>query len=188
MPSFRYYYRNQFQRQLATVLAKGWKGHEQHGDEPGSIIQPRTLSLENPAIRRMSAESQARFAVALYLTILTDQVASRYFREHYAKFAALTRYPKFRGDCPGGCRSSVPAERILLSIGMEVADRAEAVPPHILTELQAALPDLRYETTAFVQDHMPELGESFWTRCTAEPPLVTLPVPGGDGSRGAVAP
>jgi hypothetical protein len=51
----------------------------------------------------LSLEGQEYFGVALFFTVLTDMVCFSHFKPYYSNFKSLTRYPKFIGNCPGGC-------------------------------------------------------------------------------------
>ena len=46
-------------------------------------------------INKVTADNRPAFLVCLYFTVLVDQAMHAHFRQHYRKFADLTKYPKF---------------------------------------------------------------------------------------------
>lgn len=163
---FLEYYHDGFRGDLAEVLGAAVPcptvGHRG--------LQPRCVTMENRAIAVMSEEQHTSFALALYLCVLADQVMYTYFRHHYARFAGLTRYPKWKGDCPGACYHHVHPNAILLAIGGDLDWRNTRKPLPRVLALIDVIPQFRFEVDSFVRDHMPELGTELWERCAREFP------------------
>src|SRR5687768_12368270 len=90
-------------------LGRGIEGRPPvHDHRPGEVtIQPRSISRENMVIRRWPEERRMLFASSLFLTVLSDQVCYTHYPNSYARFRELTRYPKWLGDCPGGCYNHI---------------------------------------------------------------------------------
>jgi hypothetical protein len=165
---FADYYKSLFRMDLESVMRAA--PPSQHRDAAEVMIQPRTLSSENGVIRRWPAERRALFGAAVFLTVLADQVCYTHFQALYPQFRSLTQYPKFHGDCPGACSHHIHPENVFRCLGSSTGSRREpnafpytALPAGTLGSIQA-------EITAFVRDHLPELGDEFWSRCEIEIP------------------
>jgi len=159
------YYRQQFRNDLAAVMRALPPMHE--FDAPA--LQPRIIGLENPVIRGWDREQCSNFAASLFITVLTDQVCYTYFPRHYPTFRRLTQYPKWRGDCPGGCHHHMHPEAILRRIhpvGLDGA--ATELAYHQDDSLPAVL---AHEVREFFNEFMPEVdGEHFLHMCMREVP------------------
>lgn len=136
-------------------------------------IQPRTLSTENPTVRAWAAERRTLFASSLFITIMADQVCYTYFRAQYPQFRALTRYPKLKGDCPGGCYTHIHSVNAFGAIGKQPGSfpgqdrdmRYELVPRDLLSVLKVEVSD-------FFARHLPTVSaEEFWLRCDQSIPF-----------------
>lgn len=166
---FAEYYGDPFRSDLAYVSAGLPPSHEH---EPGSVVlQPRTLSTRNPAVLAMTAERRSLFGVALFLTVVADQVCYTYFRAHYVHFRELTRYPKLKGDCPGGCRMNIhPSNALAVGHRAGANSRGDS-------DLWSPLPSdvisvMRTEVHSFVTEHLSGITpEEFWQRVDREIPL-----------------
>ncbi len=114
-------------------------------------------------------QRKSLFASALLLTVLVDQVCYTYFKEQYPQFRVLTMYPKFCGDCPGGCYSNQHPLNVLETIGKRpgYSHHYERLPDCPLAESFAAILDA--EVNSFCETHMPLLdAKEFLKRCHAE--------------------
>ena len=166
---FAEYYGSPFRADIAAIVAGLPPMHEH---DPGTIVlQPRTLSTKNPAVRLLSEERRGLFACALFLTIVADQVCYTHFRQSYSRFNELTRYPKLKGDCPGGCYTNIHPQNAFAIGGRSgardrsILDFQGLLPPDVLDVM-------RLETHSFVAEHMPELSaENFWAHIDREIPL-----------------
>jgi hypothetical protein len=172
--TFADYYRRRFPHDLARVFAVAPRSHD-HPDPEGRTLQLMGLSRENRAIRAFSPEALLRFATALYFTVLVDQVMYTYFRSHYDTFEALTRYPKLRGDCPGGCNSHIHPSHLFGAVnqrpGSSKADWLET----FREAVREAIPVMQREVLEFFPIHLTDVdGADVWRRCCAESPLEEL--------------
>jgi hypothetical protein len=167
--NFADYYGLPFRRDITAVLGGLAPMHEHVAGEV--VLQPRTLSSLNPAVRALSDERQALFACALFLTIVADQVCYTHFRSAYDRFRALTQYPKLKGDCPGGCSAHIHPSNAL-AVGSEPG-RPQWSAPDIAARLPAdVLLVMRAEVSSFISEHLPELNPGeFWEQVDREIPV-----------------
>jgi len=165
---FSKYYGSPFRVDLSAVAGGLAPDHEFHSEL--IVLQPRTLSLANPAVRAIPRERQALFGCALFLTIVTDQVCYAHFRELYPRFRELTRYPKLRGDCPGSCDTNIhPKYAFLVGSRFGGIDQSIAALGMLLPA--DTLKVMRHEVLSFSSEHLPELGpDEFWERVDCEIP------------------
>ena len=169
--TFADYYRLRFRDDLTRVIRSAPPPHHLSVGETEVRLQPRTLSDHNETVRSWPAEQRALFGVALFFSVLVDQVCYTYHRNQYEDFRRLTQYPKFVGDCPGGCYSHLHPSLILEQLG-GCAGMGYAHPPVPITQvLASAIPVMRREVLEFCRDHMPMLnGSAFWAQCLDEIP------------------
>jgi hypothetical protein len=162
--TFREYYGEPFRSDLSAVVTSNPSPHSE-ADEV--TIQPRTLSTENSVIRVWEPERLRLFATALYYTILVDQVCYTHFGSVYSQFKVLTRYPKFRGDCPGGCYGHIHPMNILKAIGSELGPANNWSGQVIL--LVEAAEVMHAEVRDFFRTYLRAVdGEHFWRKCVDE--------------------
>jgi len=169
---FAEYYGDPFRRDINAVNAglPPIHVHPEYADE--GVLQPRVLSRENSVIRAMDADRRQLFGVALYLTLLVDQTFYTYYRRWYPEFAEWTRYPKLRGDCPGGCRSHAHPETVFESLGQPLGGQDRQAFLNYIISLYDALPVMRDEIVSFFKEYMPVVdGEDVWRRCRRELPF-----------------
>jgi len=134
-----------------------------------AVIQPRTISTQNPVIRSWKPEQLQLFATALFFTVLVDQVCYTHYRDFYPQFQKLTRYPKFHGDCPGGCWWNLHPNRIFRAAGSSPGSPSNwsgrvKIPENTIDVM-------RNEVLEFFNDYMQAIdGKEFWRRCVGEMP------------------
>jgi len=111
------------------------------------------------------------FATALFFTVLVDQVCYTHFRDIYLEFQSLTRYPKFCGDCPGGCYHHLHPMSIFETIGSAPGPAYGWSGQTKL--LDEAIEVMHAEVLDFSNTYLPSIdGELFWRRCVDEMPLI----------------
>jgi hypothetical protein len=178
--SFERYYLQEFRKDLSAVFAlrpQGVHDRDQHDDWQYSL-QPRSVSRENQAITEWSGERKALFAVSLFYTVLVDQVCHTYFRSHYPRFRELTMYPKWRGDCPGGCHGHHHPVEILSVIGASPGRHGASPSQQVVSLIHQAKPFVRQQLASFCEQQMPELPAAhFWEFCSSELPPLILGLP-----------
>lgn len=166
--TFRDYYNSSFRDDLRDVV-RGLAPVHDHGE---FSLQPRSISVRNPTVRSWDEHRRMAFAVALFLTVLADQVCYTHFRSSYPQFRDLTQYPKWRGDCPGACHNHIHPGAVFRAIGSEegrlgsISDLPFAeMPDEVLATMES-------EVTDFVRRYLPSVdAEDFWNRCDREVPL-----------------
>jgi hypothetical protein len=174
--TFDDYYRGRFRQDLAAVLQSAPRSHEHPGDPDGGTIQPRSLSIENRAIGALSPGAVGHFATALYFTVLVDEVMYTHFQPHYDAFEALTRYPKLRGDCPGGCSSHIHPSHIFGALNQPAGSWKANAYEAFRDNMREAVPVMRREVLNFFPMHLQAVdGAEVWRRCRAESPLNDVP-------------
>lgn len=164
---YREYYGEPFRSDLSAVISAVPSGHS---TEREYVIQPRTLSTENPIIRKWEQNRINLFATALFYTVLIDQVCHHHFHHLYDEFEKLTRYPKLLGDCPGGCIwGYAHPVMILQSIGSPPGPASNWVASAGLIENSRSV--MREEIGSFAENHLPSMdAEIFWEKVVAELP------------------
>ena len=163
------YYRDSFRPDVHAVLS-GLPSLHPHGSDE-LTIQPRTISLANPVVRRWGPEQRWAFASALYLTVLSDQVCYTHFGAAYPRFRELTQYPKWRGDCPGACWHHIHPINVFRSIGTEVGQHRDILDLPYKTLPDGLINGMETEVTDFVSRYLDAVdADDFWARCDAELP------------------
>lgn len=164
--TFIEYYGDTFRSDLNQVVQNCPSPHAMKGDV---IIQPKMLTLENHTINSWKPDRINLFATALFFTILADQVCYTYFRDFYSQFQALTHYPKFRGDCPGGCYYHLHPTSIFKVIGSSPGPAS--MWSGKLKMLDDAIETMRREVLNFFNTYVKSIdGDLFWEKCVAEFP------------------
>jgi hypothetical protein len=122
--------------------------------------------------------------VALFFTVLVDQVCYSHFRGVYEAFRRLTEYPKFKGDCPGACSYHLHPSRILSALNRPTGAPGRALPFEYAQLLGEGIPVMRREVEEFRRDHLPTLDAgALWDRCLAEVSTVGPTSDATDGGR-----
>ncbi len=171
--TFAEYYGARFRDDLARVLGSAPAPNHLSEDAAEVVIQPRVLSRQNQTLRLWPAERRALFGVALFFTVLLDQVCYTCFPALYESFRRLTEYPKFKGDCPGGCYQHLHPSLILSSLGRPPGVTDSTVLPEYAQLLGEAIPVMQRKVREFCRDHFPALdAPAFWDRCLAEVPRI----------------
>lgn len=112
------------------------------------------------------SNSFPHFLISLYLSVLVDEVAYTYYKPYYGKFREKTLYPKYRGNCPGGCDHHAHPNRLL---DPRSSSHSSEERKQLTDVLRASLADMENEVTSFFEEHIPEVnGREFWQRCKAE--------------------
>jgi hypothetical protein len=107
MKDFKTYYNSNFRddiNRFFSTIPDESKFHEDIQNKQTFSIQYERLTPVFDHLDFLDKDRKEYFAVALFLTVLTYMVCFTYFKPNYNKFRNLTRYPKFIGNCPGGCR------------------------------------------------------------------------------------
>jgi hypothetical protein len=148
----RDYYYNEFARDLAAFMPR-----------PDVPYFGHSWTADCGRLETVPPDRRAEFLVCLYFTVLVDQGMHAHCAGHYAKFEALTRYPKFchgLGQFQRNPREilDVPVER-----GFITCDQIDDV-------LGAGIQLFIDEVIDFSERHMPELNSrSFFEKLIYDP-------------------
>lgn len=99
MTTYSTYYKHQFQNDLLSFVRQIPIEGNKHYNKNEFSIQYFFLTPYYEYLDIISIDRQAYFAVALFWTILIDQVFYSHYRDDYPKFRDKTLYPKFIGNC-----------------------------------------------------------------------------------------
>ena len=172
--SFAKYYREQFRRDLQGFMMSIPSDSRNHDyDKNVFTIQFDRLTMSKPHILEVREESRAHFAVALFWTVLADQVCYTHFRSAYERFRRLTVYPKFIGDCPGGCRHNLHPSQIFTAMSRGRSDASsQRATEESVQILRESVEVMKAEIVDFCSQHLREVPSlDFWRRCVTELPL-----------------
>jgi len=165
--TFKEYYGDPFRDDLRDVIAAN-PLKEKHVHDDVYALQPTAISNINPVIRSWDCDRASLFATALFYTVLVDQVFYTYYRLLYPQFQRLTRYPKFKGDCPGACNYHFHPQGILRATGAMVDDKLSPKFPQLLPDAEEVM---KLEIMSFFKEYMPSIdGNEFWKKCLPEIP------------------
>jgi hypothetical protein len=172
MNQFSTYYNQQFREDLNKFFSGIPDESRFHEDRENKIIhsiQIERLTGKYPHLDFLDNEEKAFFGVALYFTILVDMVCYTYYRQDYSIFQNLTRYPKFIGNCMGGCRYHFHPSGILKYMSH---NRLGEEKPAFSEVFELAIPVMRQEVDDFFKEHLWQInGNLFWEKCQAEFPF-----------------
>jgi len=111
---YRKYYGDPFLSDLD--IFRTWAQGGPHGEHPKFstnpifAIQPYLFERHSHDLILWGEERLFLFSTAIFFTVLVDQVCYTHFNHSYPHFQHLTRYPKLRGPCPGGCNNRHPRD------------------------------------------------------------------------------
>ena len=195
--TFGEYYRQQFTTDIARFMMSipaESRNHEH--DKTTFTIQYERLTKDTLHLDAIAPDLRAHFAIALFLSVLVDEVCYTHFRSQYARFQSLTLYPKFIGNCPGGCHYHFHPRDIFAAINYsrdaKNASRRPDIRVHGLFDEAGDV--MKGEVFDFFAHHMTTIDPTeFWRRCLDEFPYRTkhdtettnqqvLPITGKPGS------
>src|SRR6266496_190501 len=154
----RQYYRSRFRDDLAMFMGTSSVPYFGHAWSQNCAAQ----------LAGVPAERRASFLICLYFTVLVDQAMYTHFRDRYAGFEALTRYPKF---CHGLSQFQHNPRAILATPVDQRAVNAQDV----LAALPGGMTLFVDEVTEFFRDHMPEVTAAAFFDTLLSDPDVQIP-------------
>lgn len=175
MTDFKTYYNSKFRddiNKFFSSIPDKSRFHEDTQNKQTFSIQYERLTPAFDHLNFLDKEEKENFGVALFLTVLTDMVCFSHFKPYYDKFRRLTRYPKFIGNCPGGCQFHLHPNDIFFAMNKGLS----STEPHLLfrNKFLEAIEAMKNETISFCNEHLPEInGETFWEKCQNEFPYKT---------------
>jgi len=115
-------------------------------------------------------QEKENFGVALFFTILVDEVFYTYYKENYNKFQHFTRYPKFMGNCLSWCLYHLHPKEVFSAMNRNLSNEYLIFYDTFLE----AIPIMEREIKDFFCNHMPTInGQEFWDKCILEFPYQT---------------
>lgn len=173
MANFKTYYHTKFRDDINSffsTIPDASKFHEDTQNKQTFSIQYERLTPAFEHLNFLEKEDKEYFAVALFLTVLTDMVCFTHFKEHYNKFESLTRYPKFIGNCPSGCHYHFHPSNIFLAMNKGCSAKVQ----HLVfyDKFKEAVESMKEETVNFFDQNLNGIdGEFFWEKCHKEFPF-----------------
>jgi hypothetical protein len=172
MKDFKTYYNTNFRvdiNRFFSTIPDESKFHEDIQNKQTFSIQYERLTPRFDHLNFTDKEGKEFFAVALFLTILTDMVCFSHFKSFYNKFRSLTRYPKFIGNCPSGCNYHYHPTDIFIAMNKG----RSTIEQHLVfsEKFLGAIETMKEETINFFNKNLLEInGETFWEKCQKEFP------------------
>jgi hypothetical protein len=146
-----------------------------HNSDKGEFtIQYANLTKDTRYLEVVPLGRRSNFAVALFFMVLIDEVCYTYYRKDYPKFRRITMYPKFIGNCPGGCQSHLHPNGIFRAVNYSREDQNALKRPDIDVHdsFDEAVPVMCEEVFDFFTNHMRTISPHlFWYRCKTEFPF-----------------
>lgn len=175
MTSFAQYYKDKFREdinQFFSTIPDASRFHEDNQNKQIFSIQYERLTLDFGHLNFLTNEEKEYFGVALFFTVLTDMVCYSHFKKHYFEFAQLARYPKFIGNCPGGCHYHFHPSDIFSAMNYSRQKKEEILANKRLdfySKFIEAVPTMEFEIKSFINQNMNTIsGEDFWNICVTE--------------------
>ena len=174
--NYREYYGQTFIEDLNAFRAWATASRVSHRENVDGVfaIQPHIIKENSKEIASWGTGRLGLFATALFFIVLVDQVCYTHFHYIYSKFQSLTRYPKLRGPCPGGCQNRHPSSIF--------SWLTPCLPQHDINFnlefaplVASALPIMKQEVFDFLKQHAPTVDkEAFWEKCAQHVPSQEL--------------
>jgi len=106
--NFEKYYNGQFKSDIQKffmTIPDESRFHDDCGLKQIFSVQYGRLTSEHNHLNFLTTnKDKIYFGIALFFTILVDEVYYTYYKNSYEKFRQLTNYPKFIGNCERWCR------------------------------------------------------------------------------------
>lgn len=175
MTDFKTYYNSKFRDDINmffSTIPDESRFHEDTQNKLTFSIQYERLTPTFDHLNFLDKEGKEYFGVALYFTVLTDMVCFSHFKSYYSIFKNMTRYPKFIGNCPGGCNFHYHPSDIFFAMNKS----RSALESHLVfyDKFIKATEAMSIETISFFEEHLTDIdGETFWLKCKNEFPYKT---------------
>lgn len=177
MTNFSRYYRSKFRQDITLFFSSipdQSRFHEDNQTKQSFSIQYERLTRDFDHLNQLSKSDKEYFGVALFFTVLTDMVCYTYFQQNYNSFRRLTLYPKFIGNCPGGCHYHCHPSDIFAAMNFSRSRPLDFFSPEHLDfyeKFNEAIPTMEKETKDFFIAHLTDIDEQqFWDMCKVEFP------------------
>ena len=177
MNDFATYYKTNFRKdinQFFATIPDESKFHEDSSTQQIFSIQYERLTQDFDHLNFLTKDDIEYFGVALYFTVLADMVCYTYHKLHYESFRRLTLYPKFIGNCPGGCCYHFNPSDIFAAMNYSRKNPIDILSKErfdFYEKFNEAIPTRKNEIIDFFNKHLIEVdGVKFWDMCIAEFP------------------
>lgn len=189
--TFKIYYKEYFRQDMSAFVRQIPIKGNKHYDMQNFNIQYFFLTPNYQYLDIVPANRQGYFAVALFWTILIDQVCYSKFQFAYDNFLSKTMYPKFIGNCTAPslmsseCGHNQHPSKVLLAINDyfdkgnsfdfdreifkkdEVGAKREKIYFDEIFEKSKSV--VMEEIKDYFEKHQPEINwEEFWRECVVE--------------------
>ncbi len=177
MINFTKYYRTEFREDINkffSTIPDESRFHEDIQTKKTFAIQYERLTIDFDHLKFLTMDDKVNFGVALFFTVLIDMICYSHFKLHYEKFRKITLYPKFIGNCPGGCHYHFHPNDIFTAMNCSRKKPIEILSKERLefsNKFDEAIPMMEQETKSLFTELLPEIdGQQFWIKCKAEFP------------------
>lgn len=173
MDDFRRYYVERFPADIKgffVSIPEGSKFHEDSERRQIHSIQYERLSLDFNHLHFLVTEQEKlNFGVAIFFSVLIDEVFYTHFINDYDAFQKLTYYPKFIGNCPGGCHYHLHPKDIFFAINYSRKGNQGNL--NFYETFKFAQPFLHEWIQDFLELNFPLINRvDFWNKCLKECP------------------
>ena len=175
MTKFETYYTTKFRQDINlffSTIPDQSRFHEDNQTKQTFSIQYERLTRDFGHLNQLTKTDREYFGVALFFTVLTDMVCYSKYRENYNNFRRLTLYPKFIGNCPGGCHYHYHPSDIFAAMNFSRSKPLDVLSPERLDfyeKFSEAIPTMEKETKDVCSDHLTEIDEQrFCEQCKEE--------------------
>lgn len=144
--------------------------HEDHDNKKIHSVQFERLTQQHNHLDFLSKEEKEYFGVALFFTILVDEVCYTYFKNDYDKFQDLTNYPKLIGNCRSCCRYHLHPADVFTAMNRN-RRLGSSRKLQFYDKFIESIETMELEIVSFFEQYLPEIyGGFFWIMCKNEFP------------------
>lgn len=177
MNTFGKYYNKRFRQDLITffgTIPDNSKHHDNY-EKSTFYIQYERLTRDYPHLNfLLNPNEKINFGIALFLTVLVDEVCYTHYKPYYQEFKRLANYPKFIGNCPAGCRYHFhPSDLFSAMNHSRKNNKNESYEEQLdfRDTFLHAIPIMEKEVKDFFVQHFTKIdGNDFWQKCYSELP------------------
>ncbi len=179
MTNFETYYLTKFRQdinQFFSTIPDQSKFHEDNQNKQTLSIQYERLTREFDHMNFLSADDKVNFGVALFFTVLVDEVCYTHFHSNYETFRRLTLYPKFIGNCLSWCHYHLHPRDIFNAMNqtqIKSQDNTSFNRLDFYDKFNEAIPIMKTEILNFFKQYLSDVDEQqFWEKCKIEFPYI----------------
>ena len=168
MGMFATYYRMKFRQdinQFFSNIPDQSRFHEDKQNKQVFSIQYERLTMDFDNLDFLNKDEREYFGVSLFFTVLTDMVCYTHFKQLYDNYRKFTLYPKFIGNCPGGCRYHYHPSDIFAAMNFSRTKRIDSHSQEhfeFYDKFLEAVPFMEQETKAFFEKQFTRLTVNYF--------------------------